>query len=282
MFLSKAVRWTALSVLGGVLLAGWAREAQAQKRVFARVEPEALSFDVNVDGTDNIPPNIIFSSDGKRGFVAYTGSGVILVFSSETGEILDRIQTGGKPYYLTRLGDNRSLGVVSVQDNRVFIVDPDTSAVATFSFASAQFGFGSVLTVSPDGTVGYISSTGTGEVLKFAMADGRELGRMKGFEGPAQITVSKDGSILMVVDTLSEELVFVDSSSLTRRHELKGAPVISNFTLYNKPVLSRDGSVGIIGSRDNNGLLGADTIYLFSVSTGEILGSAVMGAQPGY
>src|SRR5262245_53036068 len=256
MFLSKAVRWTALSVLGGVLLAGWAREAQAQKRVFARVEPEALSFDVNVDGTDNVTPNIIFSSDGKRGFVAYTGSGVILVFSSETGEILDRIQTGGKPYYLTPLADKRSLAVVSVQDNRVFVVDPATSAVAAFSFAGAQFGFGSVLTLSPDGTLGYISSTGTGEVIKFAISDGRELGRLKGFEGPAQITVSNDGAILMVVDTLKEELAFIDSASLTRRTELKGTPALTNFTLFNKAVLSPDGSTGIIGSRDNNGLLG--------------------------
>ena len=54
MFLSTAVRWTALVLLGGVLLAGFASEAHGQKRVFARVEPEALSFDVNVDGTDNI------------------------------------------------------------------------------------------------------------------------------------------------------------------------------------------------------------------------------------
>ena len=76
------------------------------------------------------------------------------------------------------------MAVVSVQDNRVFVVDPDTSAVAAFSFADAQFGFGSVLTVSPDGTVGYISSTGTGEVIKFAMADGRELGRLRGFRAP--------------------------------------------------------------------------------------------------
>src|SRR6185436_5682282 len=118
-------------------------------------------------------------------------------------------------------------------------------------------------TVSPDGTVGYISSTGTGELIKFAMADGHELGRMKGFEGPAQITVSNDGAILMVVDTLSEALVFVDSSSLTRRHEMKGTRLLTNFTLFNKAVLSPDGNVGIIGSRDNNGLLGTDTIYLF-------------------
>ncbi len=110
MLLSTAVRRTAYVLLAGVLLAGFASEARGQKRVFARVEPEALSFDVNIDGSDNIAPNIIISADGKRAFVAYTGSGVILVFSSENGEILNRIQTGGKPYYITPLADQRSLG----------------------------------------------------------------------------------------------------------------------------------------------------------------------------
>jgi DNA-binding beta-propeller fold protein YncE len=264
------------------MLAGFAGEARGQKRVFARVEPQSLSFDVNINGSDNIAPNIIFSADGKRGFVAYTGSGVILMFSSQDGEILNRIQTGGKPYYITPLADQRSLAAVSVQDNRVFVIDPDSSNVAAFSFTDAQFGFGSILSLSPDGTVGYISSTGTGELIKFAMSDGHELGRLKGLQAPAQITVSKDGGLLLVVDTLKEELIFVDSSSLTQRNSLKGTPFITNFTLFNKAVLSPDGSTGIIGSRDNNGLLGADTIFYFRTSTAETLATATMGSEPGY
>jgi hypothetical protein len=282
MFLSTAVRRTAYVLLAGVLLAGFAGEALGQKRVFARVEPEALSFDVNIDGSDNIAPNIIFSADGKRAFVAYTGSGVILMFSSENGEILNRIQTGGKPYYITRLADQRSLAAVSVQDNRVFVIDPDSSNVVAFSFTGAQFGFGSVPSFSPDGSVGYISSTGTGELIKFAVSDGRELGRLGGFQGPAQITVSQDGGLLMVVDTIKEELAFVDSASLTRRNALSGTPFVTNFTLFNKAVLSPDGSTGIIGSRDNNGLLGTDTIFYFRVSTGEVLATGTMGSEPGY
>ncbi len=174
------------------------------------------------------------------------------------------------------------MAAVSVQDNRVFVIDPDSSSVTAFSFTGAQFGFGSVPSLSPDGTVGYISSTGTGELIKFAISDGRELGRLGGFQGPAQITVSKDGGLLMVVDTIKEELAFVDSSSLTRRNALSGTPFVTNFTLFNKAVLSPDGSTAIIGSRDNNGLLGADTIFYFSVSTGEVIATATMGSEPGY
>ena len=282
MLLSTAVRRTAYVLLAGVLLAGFASEARGQKRVFARVEPESLSFDVNINGSDNIAPNIIISPDGKRAFVAYTGSGVIIMFSTENGEILNRIQTGGKPYYITPLADQRSLAAVSVQDNRVFVIDPDSSNVAALSFTGAQFGFGSVPSFSPDGTVGYISSTGTGELIKFAISDGRELGRLGGFQGPAQITLSKDGDLLMVVDTIKEELAFVDSSSMTRRNALSGTPFVTNFTLFNKAVLSPDGSTAIIGSRDNNGLLGADTIFYFRVSTGEVIATGTMGSEPGY
>src|SRR5258706_5603043 len=117
--------WLVGSLLCLAAVAGGA-EGWAQKRVFARVEPnpsdaaDKLTFDVNVDGTDNIAPNIVLSADGKRGFVSYTGSGTVLAFSMETGEILARIKTGGKPAFATLLPDNRSLLIASVIDNKIF------------------------------------------------------------------------------------------------------------------------------------------------------------------
>src|SRR5206468_12190784 len=120
----------------------------------------------------------------------------------------------------------------------------------------ALFGVGSIVTVSPDGLAGYISSTGTGEVIKFSLVDGSESARLKDFEAPAQITVSNDGTTILVVDTLTEELAFVDAANLTRKSTLKAKEKVAgaNFTLYNKAVLSPDGATGVIASRDVNWL----------------------------
>ncbi len=286
-------RWTAGVIALGLFLALPAQPVRADQRLYARVEPnvegapETLLFDVNVNPTDNISPNIVFTGDSKHGFVSYTGSGVIVVFSVQTGEILHRIRTGGKPFYATPTPDMKTLIVVSVLDNRIFIVDTASfSLKATYTFDKAQFGFGSIVTLSPDGATGYVSSTGTGEVIKFSVANGSEDGRFKGLVFPAQITLTPDGAILLVVDVADgvEQLVFVNASNLTRRSILKATDKVreANFTIFNKAVLTADGKTGIIASRDYNGLLGRDTAFLFNVETAQILETATVGFEPGY
>ncbi len=244
-----------------------------------------IVFDINSDQTDNVSPNICYTADSRRGFVPYTGSGVVVEFSAETGSVLGRITTGEQPALSTPLADGHTLAIVSVLDNRIFLIDMETSTVAgTYQFASAQFGFGSYLSLSPDGRVGYISSTGSGEVIKFDVNDGHEYGRLKGLQAPTQITLSLDGAILMVVDALTEELVFVDSATLARKTALKATEKepAANFTIFNRAVLSQDGLSGIIASRDVNGLLASDTAFIFRTSTGEVLHTQKIGYEPGY
>src|SRR6266498_1298035 len=174
---SKAGRGSALCAALWIVI-GLCGEVRAQKRVFATIDPnvdteQKLIIDVNSDITDNIAPNIYITEDGLRGFVSYTGSGVVLVFSPVSGEIIERISTGGKPAFSTPLPGRHALALVSVLDNKVFIIDTDTNKLgATYEFAKAQFGFGSIVTASPDGLTGYISSTGTGELIKFSLVDG--------------------------------------------------------------------------------------------------------------
>src|SRR5439155_778949 len=116
-----------------------------------------LIFDVNILTTDNISPDIVFSPDSTRGFVSYTGSGTVVCFSAVTGEIVKRIETGGKPVFATLLPDGQTLAVVSALDNRIFLIGTDTLELrSTFTFSGALFGFGSRLTLSPDGSFGYV------------------------------------------------------------------------------------------------------------------------------
>ncbi len=239
-----------------------------------------LLFDINQGvSTDNVAPNVVYSPDSQTGFVAYTGSGTVLAFSTGTGAELKRIVTGGKPVWSTLLPDGVTLAVVSALDNQIFIIDTHSLSLrTTYSFSTATFGFGSMLALSPDGTTGYISSTGTGEVIKFELSTGKELGRLKGLSAPAQITVNKNGSTLIVVDVSANDVVFVDPSSMTARFKMAPATKDStvSFTIANRAVLNADESYGVIASQDS-------ILFLFKPSTGEIVNSSlVTGITPGF
>jgi hypothetical protein len=245
---------------------------------------DLLSFDTNIRSlSDNISPNIVYSSNYKMGFVPYTGSGVVLAFSTETGDVLGRIYTGGQPASLALLPDGRTLAAVSALDNRIFVIDMDGLTLrATYSF-EGLFGFGSILALSPDGSYGYISSTGTGEVIKFDISSGNEVGRLKDLSTPAQITVTKDGGTLVVVDTSANEVVFADSSLMIAEYKMTTAEVYpgANFTIFNKAILNSDESYGVIGSQDT-GLFSGGTLLFFDASTGEIVRIELAGIGPGF
>ena len=229
-----------------------------------------LVFDINSQRlADNVGSDIYFSPDSQTGYAAYTGSGTILVFSSK-GEELDRIVTGGYPAYITPIFDDEFLAVVSVLDNRIFIIDTKTRKKhAEYSF-NGQFGFGSRLTVSPDGLTGYISSTGTGEVIKFDMATGKELGRIRNLRGPAQLTLTGDGRLLMVVDTIETIVVGVNTSNMTALYKFSPRqeyyPAI--FSIFNKVVLNADESIALVTSHDAGATIMAAAM-IFDPATGK-------------
>jgi hypothetical protein len=246
-----------------------------------------LVFDYNYRITnDNVSPNIIFSSDSSVGFVPYTGSGVVVAFSTETGGIIQRIETGGNPVHMTLLSDGDTLAVVSALDNRIFFISMSSFTVQTRTYYPAWFGFGSALVLSPDGTKGYVSSSGTGEVIKIDIATRNDEQRLSGLQTPAQLTVTPDGNLLIVVDTSLTEVYFVNTSSMTVDHKMTplNSYAAASFTIFNKAVLTSDGQVGVIGSQDSTDTSN-NTLYVFRTSTGEILNNnapLIIGYKPGY
>jgi hypothetical protein len=251
---------------------------------------DLLMLDVNYrSNSDNVSPQIVFSSDSKTGFVPYTGSGVVLAFSSETGAVVGRIVTGGRPALVTPLLDGKTLAIVSALDNKIFFVRMDALTLqATYNF-NGTFGFGSVLSLSPDGNTGYVSSTDTGEVIKFNISTGQESGRFTGMKEPAQITVTKDGSTLLVVDTANNDVVFVDAGTMREKYRTTPLAIypFTNFTISNKAVLNADESYGVIGSQDliptsNDTIPSSNAIIVFRPSTGELVRINQIGVKPGY
>lgn len=245
-----------------------------------------LFFDVNYQSQfDNVSPNIVFSADSKTGFVPYTGSGTIVAFSPETGAVLGRIVTGGSPAFIQPLPGGNRLAAVSALDNRIFVVDmPSLSLQNTYEF-NGTFGFGSRVALSPDGGRGYVSSTETGEVIQFDTSTFAELGRLGGMNGPAQITVSRDGGTLMIVDVRANEVVVADASTMTLKYRVTPLDKYSaaSFTIANKVVLNADETLGFIGSQDSNTATActANSGFVFETQAGEIVNVRRIACYPG-
>jgi hypothetical protein len=239
---------------------------------------DLLAFDVNYQkSSDNLAPNILFSSDSKTGFVSYTGSGVVLAFSSTTGEVLKRITTGGSPTWLTMMPDGVSIAAVSALDSKIFIIDSKNLTLRTTYTYTGLFGFGSMITLSPDGSAAYISSTGTGEVIKFDPATGKESSRLTGLSAPAQITVTKDGKTLIVVDVTENALYFVYASSMRSKSKILASDTdaSASFNIFNRLVLNKEETYGVIASQDT-------ALFLVNASTAEIEKTLIVGSSPGY
>ncbi len=264
-------------------LAGVATLSDGRVLLTGGQKSKLLTFDVNADPTDNVSTNIIFSADSKTGWIPYTGSGVVVVFSPQSGEIVKRIETGGYPAFGTLLPGGGTIAYVSVLSDKIFLVDTASQSLrTTFSFANAAFGYGSIVTLSPDGAVGYISSTGTGEVIKFNIADGKELGRQTGLQTPAQIAVSNDGTTLMVVDTSTEQISLVDPATMKQKGLVKPVEKLAtaNLTISSNVVTAPNGTDALIACPSSTG--GTGLAMLFKIATGEILASPELGTGPGY
>jgi hypothetical protein len=208
-----------------------------------------LIFDINVHNTnDDIAPDVYFTPDSQHGFVPYTGSGVVAVFTPQTGIITNRITTGGKPFCITPILDGQKLALVSALDNKIFIINTSTLQAENPYTFNDTFGFGSVPAISSDGKTAYISATSAGAVIKFDVATGKTLGRLANLTSPARITITKDGSTIFIVDTIANTVVIADAATMTTKatfRPLDRYPVAS-FSIYNKVILKPDESIAMI------------------------------------
>ena len=156
---------------------------------------------------------------------------------------------------------------------------------STFTFDGASFGFGSIITLSPDGQWGYVSSSGTEKCSSSACRPEQVSGRLKGLQTPAQITVTPDGATLLVVDVTAVELVIADAGSMTRKSAIKPTDTVST----RDPEHVQQGSAGSHGhvcDPSRYGVAGGSgysgSILVFKVPSGEILFSGTIGSEPGF
>lgn len=209
--------------------------ALGQRVVHKVIPPEELQlrFDSNdfplttqplSQTTDfNFSPNVVFTSDSKRGFVAFPGNAEtdgnqVMAFDVETGEVLALMEVGPNPFFLSFTPDRKRLGVASLyltEDTprvengfepkmlgSISVIDVDSYEVHTLELDDVGFSVFNNVVFSADGSTGFVASAGTDEIIRFdveSMAERRPRLKLQEGSRPASITMSSSGDFFLVV-----------------------------------------------------------------------------------
>lgn len=295
-------RATAFLFLLGLVCTFAVLPVKAQ-RILATMDPVAqghdLVFDINENTDDNIAPNMLFSPDGTKVYVAYAGSGTVISFDPHTGQILSKVNTGGKPSQIFYTPDGTRLLAINCFSHQIFVIDLSSfTLAATWSFPDAQFGFGNNIVFSADGKTGYITTIlyeprflmpDYGKLIRFSTSDGTESGeRLKVGKGPIRISLSPDKKTMAIVNTASDDISIVDLPTFSVRATMDpdsldddDTDVYANFTYVNTVAFSNDGTIGAVCNRASAAsVLTSDQAYIFQMSDGAILKSISAGNAP--
>lgn len=232
------------------------------------------------------PNNVVYSGDGRVGFVASLYNRRLISFDTTTGEMLGNVVVGVDPGGITMSEQpgKRIILVKNFTSDDVSIVDAtdptDLRLQATFTPpAGTDFGFSiGRAALSADGRIGFIASerrtnklyifdTGTGTLLSAVT--------VSGYEPITTSVVESSGRRLVpVVSAWDGYITMVDATSpstpsiiWSRQYCFDG---VCDFT-DNNIVFNSAGTIGYVAHWEN-------TVFSFRVSDGSVISSYSLGS----
>ena len=272
---------------------------------------------VNFASEANFSPNMLFTPDSSRAFVSFPASDRVGVFNTRTGTLIATVQVRSNPVTLTMTPDGSKIAVPCLflaentprPDNSsgdrvgaISIIDVETLQVSNLDLPETVFSFASNIVFSNDSRTGFVSSTGTDELIRFDVATATEAGARLAFEDgsrPIPITMSQDGSFFGVVlvgssaiDRLEvpDSIQIIDSATFSISKSLAFPPdeglLPHDFQASNNVAFSHDGSLAFIGEQSNSATasavgfppqLIADQALLIDLESEELIGTFSLG-----
>ncbi|MBI4456193.1 MAG: hypothetical protein HY644_09875 [Acidobacteria bacterium] len=261
-----------------------------------------LKFDTNSVVTDNFfSPTMLFSPDGRAGFVNFPGSDSVVVFDTTSMASVANLPVGKNPALLAMTQDKRTVVVANthladkIPVNKflgsISLIDVESLAVKTVTLDRVDFGLGSNVVFTPDSKIGFVASTGTDEIVRFQVPEGTEIPprlKLPGGSHPVRLTMAHNGAFFVAVNvsdqqfsTTPDSVSIVDVAPFTVRLTITPKETHDFLAIHNV-TLSLDDSKGIIGDDGNKEPFGNDVAYIFDTSTGEILKRIELGIDTLY
>lgn len=238
----------------------------------------------------NFAPNVVYSPDSSKAFVAAPFSDRVLVFDPRTAEPIELLTVGKNPASVSLSPDGRTVAVVSVfikenasgsglpqdgaQVGSISLIDVETLQVRTIQLQEVFFSVASNAIFSADSQTAFVSSTGTDQILRIDVDQASELTprlQMPGGTRPATLAMAPDfsfftavliGNIRLDRVQVPDSIRMIDPTSFQEIAAIVPATgqgtdqLIHDFTVANTLAISSDGKYGLIADRQNTALVG--------------------------
>ncbi len=173
----------------------------------------------------NFCPNVVFTPDSNRGFVSYTGSHKVMVFNPKTAEITAIVDVPSNPGHMVMSPDGTRVAFANhhfdelIPDAQnidplaggISVMDAETLEVTSVYFDNVTFSTYNNIIFSEDGSILYICSLKTDEMLMLDAETLTEIGpRLKFTPGTRPASMSR------VPGTSQAAVVMVGSNTLDR------------------------------------------------------------------
>ena len=258
----------------------------------------------------NFCPNVVFTPDSTRGFVSYTGSNKVMVFDPKTAEIISLIDVPSNPGHMVLSPDGTKVAFPNHYLNElvpdahnhnplvggVSIMATDTLEVISVEFDDVAFSLYNNIMFSDDGSVIYIISLKTDEMLmldsgtlaeispRLQFTPGTRPASMTRFPGTNRVAVVMVGSNNLDRSKYPDSLAIVDLNSFEILKTI--FPVVSeestdsshlvDFTATTTLTFSEDGKWAAIADQELSSMspipsLSSDRLWILDVEKEEFV-----------
>ena len=268
----------------------------------------------------NFCPNVVYTPDSNRGFVSYTGSNKVLVFNPKTSEIIDLIDVPSNPGHMVLSPDGTRVAFPNHYLNElvpnahnhnplmggISIMDAETLEVTSVQFDNVAFSFYNNIMFSDDGTILYVSSLRTDEMLmldsvtlaeispRLKFTPGTRPASMTRFPGTNRVAVVLVGSNNLDRSTYPDSLAIVDLPSFqilktifpVVSSESTDSSLLVDFTATTTVSFSDDGKWGAIADQELSSMapipeLSSDRLWILDVEAEEFVDYVYCGGMAG-
>ncbi len=152
--------------------------------------------------TGTAPAHVVLSPDGGTVYAANSGSASVSVFDAATGTRRATVAVGEGPHGLRTSPDGCRLYVANTTGRSISVLDTGVSTSGTLTEVNRIALAGRPIQVapSPDGTSVYVTLNDRDALVRIRVADGAVDATLPVGDGPAQVTVTRDGAYALVAN----------------------------------------------------------------------------------
>jgi YVTN family beta-propeller protein len=225
-------------------------------------------------GVHGLPYYIDISDDGKRGYVANSGSANVSVIDLERRVVLGNVRVGSEPGLARVSRDGVTVVVSNRGDSTVSVIDTKLLRVrATLTVCQQP----EDIAIMPDSSKAFVACSGSSQVASLALESGKTPGELTGDHvlalmdvgrTPVSLALKPDGGELIVCDFDSDSISMIETGT----NEVGSSTLIGQHPTH--ALVTRD------SSRLYTSNFGSNSVAVYDIDLGRRIATLAVGSHP--